>query len=148
MATDLKTSINCTTTSTNSSLASNANSMNNIKTVTESNAVQTTTAGGYGCSVNSVNDKGTGNASGTILHSDKSEKHLARIDFDVHGDSIALLAGDDSDYTPPPSPLSSIGYAPPMEPKKRRWLSSLHSVIFIITCALAVFIVFRNVLTW
>lgn len=28
------------------------------------------------------------------------------------------------------------------------WLSSLHSVIFIITCALAVFILFRNVLTW
>ncbi|XP_013101107.2 fatty acid hydroxylase domain-containing protein 2 [Stomoxys calcitrans] len=34
------------------------------------------------------------------------------------------------------------------EPQKRRWLSSLHSVIFIITCALAIFIVFRNVLTW
>lgn len=28
------------------------------------------------------------------------------------------------------------------------WLSSLHSVIFIITCALAAFILFRNVLTW
>lgn len=34
------------------------------------------------------------------------------------------------------------------EPQRPRWLSSLHSVIFIITCALAVFIVFRNVLTW
>ncbi|XP_037889197.1 fatty acid hydroxylase domain-containing protein 2 [Glossina fuscipes] len=34
------------------------------------------------------------------------------------------------------------------EPQKPRWLSSLHSVIFIITCALAIFIVFRNVLTW
>lgn len=34
------------------------------------------------------------------------------------------------------------------EPQKRRWLSSLHSVIFIITCAMAIFIVFRNVLTW
>ena len=42
-------------------------------------------------------------------------------------------------------------YGPTMtlnEPQKPRWLSSLHSVIFIITCALAVFIVFRNVLTW
>lgn len=34
------------------------------------------------------------------------------------------------------------------EAQRPRWLSSLHSVIFIITCALAVFIVFRNVLTW
>lgn len=37
---------------------------------------------------------------------------------------------------------------PIAESQKPRWLSSLHSVIFIITCALAVFIVFRNVLTW
>lgn len=37
---------------------------------------------------------------------------------------------------------------PCSESQKPRWLSSLHSVIFIITCALAVFIVFRNVLTW
>uniref|UniRef100_A0A0A1WT88 Uncharacterized protein C5orf4 homolog n=1 Tax=Zeugodacus cucurbitae TaxID=28588 RepID=A0A0A1WT88_ZEUCU len=148
MATDLKTSINGTTTTKNPTLVSTANSMNTIKTVTESNAAQATPVGCYGGSGNSVNDKGTGNAGGTTSHSEKPEKHLARVDFDAYGDSIALLAGDDSDYTPPPSPLSSIGYAPPMEPKKRRWLSSLHSVIFIITCALAVFIVFRNVLTW
>ncbi|XP_058984358.1 fatty acid hydroxylase domain-containing protein 2 [Musca domestica] len=42
----------------------------------------------------------------------------------------------------------AFGPAVVTEPKKRRWLSSLHSVIFIITCALAIFIVFRNVLTW
>nr|XP_036221754.1 fatty acid hydroxylase domain-containing protein 2 [Bactrocera oleae] len=148
MASDLKTSINATTTTTNSSHASNANSMNNIKTVTETNAAQPTPASGYGYGGSNVNDKGAGNAGGTTSHSEKTEKYLERVDFDAHGDSIALLAGDDSDYTPPPSPLSAIGYAPPMEPKNRRWLSSLHSVIFIITCALAVFIVFRNVLTW
>lgn len=51
---------------------------------------------------------------------------------------------------PPPSPFSSLdAFGPAInEPQKPRWLSSLHSVIFIITCALAIFIVFRNVLTW
>lgn len=49
----------------------------------------------------------------------------------------------------PASPLDTAAFGPALnEPQKPRWLSSLHSVIFILTCALAVFIVFRNVLTW
>lgn len=55
------------------------------------------------------------------------------------------ILNDKNEETP------SDAYGPAIainEPQKPRWLSSLHSVIFIITCALAVFIVFRNVLTW
>ncbi|XP_055844835.1 fatty acid hydroxylase domain-containing protein 2 [Episyrphus balteatus] len=36
----------------------------------------------------------------------------------------------------------------PTDTQKPRWLSSLHHLIFILTCALAAFVVFRNVLTW
>ncbi|XP_053948541.1 fatty acid hydroxylase domain-containing protein 2 [Anastrepha ludens] len=147
MATDSKTTtISSITTTPHTTTTTSASSMDNTKVATESLAIHTSGVGGG--ATTSVVGSGGGEAGGTSCNNDKSEKHIARIDFDAHGDSIALLAGDDSDYTPPPSPLSAIGYGPPMEPQKRRWLSSLHSVIFIITCALAVFIVFRNVLTW
>ncbi|XP_017474896.1 PREDICTED: fatty acid hydroxylase domain-containing protein 2-like [Rhagoletis zephyria] len=146
MATDCKTATisGTTTTTTRTDL------MNNTKVGTESLAVHTAASGrGSSAAVGVVGNGGNNDDSGAVSsNSDKSEKQIAHIDFDAHGDSIALLAGDDTDYWPPPSPLSAIGYGPPMEPQKPRWLSSLHSVIFIITCALAVFIVFRNVLTW
>ncbi|XP_034482297.1 fatty acid hydroxylase domain-containing protein 2 [Drosophila innubila] len=45
----------------------------------------------------------------------------------------------------PAAPATAQGWTDEVD--SPLWLSSLHSVIFIITCALAVFILFRNVLT-
>uniref|UniRef100_A0A1A9VZ63 Uncharacterized protein n=1 Tax=Glossina brevipalpis TaxID=37001 RepID=A0A1A9VZ63_9MUSC len=62
-----------------------------------------------------------------------------------------ILSPDDKENDNDNNSLTSImdPFGPSYsEPQKPRWLSSLHSVIFIITCALAIFIVFRNVLTW
>lgn len=74
-----------------------------------------------------------------------NQKPVAHTSLDVSGTTAALTTLTTSTAT---AQAANNGQNWTDELDSPLWLSSLHSVIFIITCALAVFILFRNVLTW